>query len=170
LPYRFIYGSSAKSNKYYLENKSKAGRIKMFLNIITKLKVKTFLFISYLSVLLFPIFIFTYSYIENYQILKNEINNSNIILLEQIKDSIDSYISDFNKICLNLQVNKSVQLISYDEGTLDLRDHYTLYELKQALASYKVANIAISDILIYFKKTNVVVNTRTTYNTGLLPD
>ena len=141
----------------------------MFLNIITKLKVKTFLFISYLSVLLFPIFIFTYSYIENYQILKNEINNSNIILLEQIKDSIDSYISDFNKICLNLQVNKSVQLISYDEGTLDLRDHYTLYELKQALASYKVANIAISDILIYFKKTNVVVNTRTTYNTGLLP-
>ena len=137
MPYRFIYGSSAKSNKYYLENKSKAGRIKMFLNIITKLKVKTFLFISYLSVLLFPIFIFTYSYIENYQILKNEINNSNIILLEQIKDSIDSYISDFNKICLNLQVNKSVQLISYDEGALDLRDHYTLYELKQALASYK---------------------------------
>lgn len=68
----------------------------MFKNLINKINVRLvwiWLF-TYISVFCLPFIVCAYNYYQTYTIIKNEIEQNNLMLLEQVQVVIDNYIED----------------------------------------------------------------------------
>ena len=135
---------------------------------IKKSKILRTWMLSYLSILLLPILISSYAYVHTYNIIKTEINTNNKVLLEQIRDLIDSNIKDLSTISVKLQIDNLVNSLSYAEK-LENKHHLYMYQLKQDLGAYKAASGIIKEINLYFTNIKTILNTSDVINMDLLP-
>lgn len=124
--------------------------------------------LSYFSILLLPIIISSYAYLTTYNIIRNEIDTNNQILLDQIKDMIDSHMKDLSSTSINLQINNLVNSLSYAEK-FDNNHYLKIYQLKQIIGTYMSASNIVNEINIYFPHTKAILSSTTVNYFELLP-
>ena len=141
------------------------------INWITRVKSHPTLrnwILSYFSILLLPIIISSYAYLTTYNIIRNEIDTNNQILLDQIKDMIDSHMKDLSSTSINLQINNLVNSLSYAEK-FDNNHYLKMYQLKQVIGTHMSASNIVNEISIYFPHTKAILNSSTVNYFELLP-
>lgn len=124
--------------------------------------------ISYLSILLLPIIISGFVYIESTKIVEREINNNNVIMLKQIQKLIDKKIADINRLGLQIAWNPKLDSLLYNTKPMDFRGRFTITQIQKDFLTYKVANGFINDIYVYLHNSDMVINSITSYNIELL--
>ena len=116
---------------------------------------------SYISVLMIPIIISGFVYIEAASIVEKEINRADGALLKQLQQAIDTQMADIQKISLRTALSSNtVSLMYTKDGSTDLY-HYVAGKLNEELGLYKLSNDLIDNFYIYFKNTDYILSNET---------
>ncbi len=124
--------------------------------------------ISYLTILLIPIIISGFFYMESARIVEKEINSNNYIMLKQIQRSIDKKMLDVKRQSLQMARDAEIGSLVFSRAPLDSHGKYMISKVQDVLFSYWVANSYIDEIYIYLHDTDMIVSSRTSYSMDLL--
>jgi len=123
---------------------------------------------SYLIILLIPIALGSIAYIANGRVLEEEVGNSSIIMLKHISSSIDSGLTAIENMMYDISVNSRVVRFLSVEAPLDSDSRYRAYEILWDLSPYsRTKNIFIKDYYIYFKNSDFILTSSSTYTPDL---
>ena len=119
-------------------------------------KVYLKLFLSYLGVLIIPIFIasFIYNYTVNRIRIQAEHMNRN--LLETIKTDLDKELESIQKMTSHLRMDTSIQQLSRVKGEFTASDQLNLYYLFNDLSSVAMSEDFVNDVFVYFNNTQKI--------------
>lgn len=131
------------------------------------MKSKVFInfLISYVIILVIPITLLSsFIYVRFVNTLKDEVVNSMTGMLSQVKDIMDGHINNINNISAQIDGNKRVSPLLYD-GIVDNTDLFPdVQNAIEELKKYKVANSVISDIMLFFREDETVINDSSKYD------
>lgn len=116
---------------------------------------------SYISVLMVPIVISGFVYLEAANIVEKEINRTNMAMLRQVQQTIDSKMMDIQKISLQTALNPYTSSVVYAKNDGASNYHYLAGKLNEELRLYKLSNDIIDNFYIYFKNIDYVVSHET---------
>ncbi|GHT63869.1 putative HTH-type transcriptional regulator YtdP [Spirochaetia bacterium] len=81
--------------------------------------------------------------------IEREINNSNLLLLESVRDNIDRALAEINDLSMEILASPEIQEASaLSEG--DMAYYYKLYKAAQSLFNYKTLKSDFQSYYIYF--------------------
>lgn len=111
--------------------------------------IGTFL-LSYIIVLSIPVIIGITLYTMTFHLLQQEVQRSNLMMLEQSKDILDRRLGELDDIVNQFALNEDVQKFLRIENILeDPKELLKLKKAQQVLRPYRVSNNFIEDILIH---------------------
>ena len=98
------------------------------------------------------------------KLLIDEVVNSKLLLINQIKSDIDREIINLEKLTFQLSLQPKIKAVLY--ATSEDHDNYQLdfYESTRTISTFKVSNNIISDIWIELFRSNVILNDSYKYN------
>lgn len=108
-----------------------------------------------------PIFISGFVYLEAANIVEKEINRTNMAMLRQVQQAIDSKMMDIQKISLQTALNPYTSSIVYMRNDGSSHYHYLAGKLNEELRLYKLSNEIIDNFYIYFKNIDYVLSHET---------
>ena len=127
-------------------------------NLQFKKSIITLWFLSYIFVLLIPVFISGFVYNRTMRVLRNEIKQSNTFMLRQIRQNVDRLLSDVNRLQVEVSFNSKVrELLS----AKSLNDPYSLYVSHQVMSEfnrYVLSNPTVSNFYVYFNDIDRVLS------------
>ncbi|MDF2484059.1 MAG: AraC family transcriptional regulator [Herbinix sp.] len=124
-----------------------------------KTKRKTLLikwFLSYLFILVIPIFLSIGIYAYSLQITKGQANKMNDALMSSVKVGVDNHINEINKLFKRIALDLDVQSATIIKGKFTAKEQLTLYHLVNSLKNLNIVDDFIEDIFIYFNNTGTV--------------
>lgn len=114
--------------------------------------------VSYLIILIVPLFIGGFIYLKTVNLVNNQILKANNLYLSQLKQTFDVVLEDIDRISLEIGVtNKDVISLAMKDSILD-SDRLAIYNICRQLSQYKISKSYLEDIYIYLKKTDIVIN------------
>lgn len=116
--------------------------------------------LSYISILLIPILISIVIYAVTGKVVEDEINRSNLTLVNQIRQSMDNQLRDIERLSLEIAWNKNVEGLLGFKG--DFKDHRYITNL--AVRDFKVYSVAtglINNFYLYLKNGRFVITPTT---------
>jgi two-component system, response regulator YesN len=132
--------------------------IKLIKNKLVKRKSIMFTWtISYIIILLLPIFISIIMYTKVDTIVKDEINRANDFYLSQVQQHIDSIADDIKVMSVQVAYNYRIQELIPFKPSLDNDQYYKFYEGIRELSNYKISNSKINNFFIYLKSSNLIL-------------
>lgn len=126
--------------------------------------------ISYLVILLIPIATFIAVYTETRSLLQEEVNRSNMVLLAQVQESIDSQIRDISSIGSQLMADSQLTSFINNAAVQDVRWRLIALELIKNFNSTRVGNGLIRDLYVYIKDTDIAVSSNSLIRKQFLYD
>jgi AraC-like DNA-binding protein len=120
--------------------------------------------ISYALILLIPLSVSAFAYREAAKMMSEDVLNSNMSMLEQTRDVVDSRLEEVNKIVNQLSLNTKVRSLGNLKSPLEANDHYNLRELTRELMKYTVTDDFISTFFITYKNSGIVVSPTSYYD------
>lgn len=117
-------------------------------------------FMSYILILLITFLLNLYAYTKIEEHLLQQIDTSNMELLQNRKQSIDSLQSIINNLAVQLAYDETVQEM-LSETALTEKYKYDLLTVRNKIESWRYSNVEIDDIYIYFRNTDYIVGTKT---------
>ncbi len=122
---------------------------------------------SYFSVLIIPILISGFLFVESTRIVENEINRANANLLKQVQQTIDNQLMDIEKLSIQIAWNDRLQgLMNVREP---LKSHHR-YAITQIIKDFKVYSVAlgfINNFYVYLGNTDIVLSPNSMYDAQL---
>jgi len=120
--------------------------------------------LSYISVFLIPLLLGIIIYGETQRMVKKDIINNNMLMLEQIRDVVDGRLKEITKMATQLSLNPKVSYFS-NIGTLadNQSIYYNIWDFTRDLKSYTVTDEFVSSFFIWFRKSNMVITPNTSY-------
>lgn len=116
--------------------------------------------VSYALILLIPVVISIFIYIQAARVVEAEINNSNLFLLKRVQQRMDGLIEDAvrlsQEISLNTRVNQLLRLDGAGKA-----NPYEVYLAVQELKAYTLLNNSIEDFYIYYKNLDLALSSYT---------
>lgn len=112
--------------------------------------------LSYVLIILIPVTMTGLAYWQAKRIIEDEINNSNTLMLENIRDSLDSTLSQLDKFSTEIEADQYVR-DAYQMKTMDSSSYYTLYMAASAFSHYKILSGVIQNSYVYLKDIKMVV-------------
>jgi two-component system, response regulator YesN len=112
---------------------------------------------SYLLMLIIPVLIGSFSFIQFSQMINSETEKYNLSLLKQSQRVLDDRLRNIEEMAINLSSDSQVQRFVNATEQMDAVDKYNLSKLIESLARYKNTNQVIHSIYIYFPKSGSVV-------------
>lgn len=120
--------------------------------------------VSYLIILLIPVFIGTLVYKEAIKIVESDVKASNLSLLNQCRDIIDQQLISIdimkNQISLSPQLNLSLK--RSDIKQLDF--YYEMRKLMNELRPYSLSVSIVDNFFIYMKNPNYIISPLMAYD------
>ncbi len=114
--------------------------------------------LSYLIILLIPVFIGTLVYKEAIKIVESDVETSNLSMLGQCRDIIDQQLSSLdimkNQIGLSQQLNLSLKI----SGVKQLDFYYEMRKLMDQLRPYTLSSNIVDDFFIYMNRPNYIIS------------
>jgi two-component system response regulator YesN len=117
----------------------------------------TSILFSYLLMLIIPLLIETFSYVQYSNLINKETEIYNLSLLKQSQRVLDDRLQSIEEMTMNLSLDTQVQRFINVTENMDAVDKYNMSELIKSLASYKKTNSFIDGVYIYFPKSGSVV-------------
>lgn len=115
--------------------------------------------VSYLIILLIPVFIGILVYKEAVKIVESDVKASNLSMLGQCRDIIDQQLAAVDimkgQIGLAPQLNLSLK---HDSGTRELSFYYEMRKLMDQLRPYSLSGNIVDSFFIYMKEPNYVIS------------
>lgn len=112
--------------------------------------------LSYTIVLTVTITIFLIVYTQIERIVSTELSSSNVSLLRQVQQSMDSQFADMQRLSLEIALNKKLVSMQESSGDFNANNRFTLYEIVNDLAIYKAVNGFADKFFVYLKKSDTV--------------
>ena len=132
-----------------MQEKNRAGRYSV---------LKSF-FLSYLLILMVPIFFGAAIYLQAEKIIEDEINNSNTVMLEQSRQALDVALEDMNRLISQITINKRFRaLIGIEKRDLTNVDYYNVFQSVSDYQYYKVFTSYMEDYVLYLNKIDKVLS------------
>lgn len=120
--------------------------------------------ISYIFILIIPLFLGAYVYIEAIGIIRYEIDRAHTSSLKQIKTLVDGRIQDIERIYTEIALNDKVNSIMYLDTEPQPFHRYTMTEILRDFRKFTVSNELIEGIFIYFADSNFIISNNGAYN------
>jgi AraC-like DNA-binding protein len=124
--------------------------------------------LSYLSVLLIPILLSIAIYYNTAGIIKDEINNANSSMLQQIQQVIDGHMQDVKQLKSQIELDNNLQNVINITGDFDASDKLNLLKMISDFHTFKNANSYIDDFFIYFDNQGSVITPSAYYEKAII--
>lgn len=132
-----------------------------------KSKVFTSFLISYVIILVIPITLLSgFIYVRFANTLKDEVVNSTIGMLSQVRDVMDGHINNINNISAQIDANKRIRPLLYSKQISDANLFPDVQNAIEELRNYKVVNSIISNIMLFFRDSEVVITDSSKYDSS----
>ncbi|MFE5324524.1 helix-turn-helix domain-containing protein [Paenibacillus sp. NPDC056579] len=112
---------------------------------------------SYLLMLIIPLSIETFSYMQYSQLIHKETEMYNRSMLKQAQRVLDDRLQSIEEVTMNLSYDTEVQRFVNVTENMDALDKYNLSKLINTIDRYKKTNSFIHGIYIYYPKSGSVV-------------
>jgi AraC-like DNA-binding protein len=119
--------------------------------------------LSYVFILLIPLFIGLQSYNIGAGIVKADIKNSNISMLNQTKDIVDTQLQQVETLSMQINANPRVKALLKLKHPLNDSTYYDFSLALKDLSPYMINRDFISNFYIYLNNTNYVLTNETVY-------
>ncbi|NMA95362.1 MAG: AraC family transcriptional regulator [Clostridiales bacterium] len=126
--------------------------------------------VSYMSILLIPMLISGFVYIEASKIIERDTNRANWALIRQTKQAIDSDLADIEKLSLQIALNSKVDSLLYAKPPHSARHHYIRASFIEDLSSYIATNSIVDKFYVYFSNSDIIITPTSVYSPRLLFD
>ncbi len=113
-------------------------------------------FLSYLFILIIPIFLSIGIYTYSLKITKSQSSKMNDALMGSVKVEVDNHINEINKLFKRIALDPDVQAATIVKDKFTAKEQIPLYHLVNSLKNLSVADEFIEDIFIYFNNTGTV--------------
>ena len=143
------------------------------MKIISLFKNKSILkswLLSYFSILLIPILISSIVYIKSSDIIKQEITETNAILLKQVQQVVDNKLMDIERLSFQISWNSKLKGLMYIKDQMQPQHRYTITQLLKEFSLQKMSNGFVDDFFIYFKNSNMILCSDNNYEANLLKE
>ncbi|GLC30889.1 helix-turn-helix domain-containing protein [Clostridium omnivorum] len=114
--------------------------------------------VSYIVILLLPIFISIIMYAKVDSLVKDEINRANDFYLSQVQQYMDSIADNIKLMSVQLAYNDRIQELIPVKAPFDDNQYYSFYEGVKELSNYKIANSSINNFFIYLNNSDFIMN------------
>jgi AraC-like DNA-binding protein len=112
---------------------------------------------SYVILFFLPLIISLVMFLKVDGTIEKEEKRSNLLVLKQIRQYMDTLVSDVDKLAMDLSSYYKVQQIRSFNGELKLDERLKIFELNKELNN-RIFNDSILNVYIFFKRINTVVN------------
>lgn len=120
--------------------------------------------VSYILIILIPVAVTGIVYYIAKNTIEEEINSSNELLLEKLKDNMDNTLSDIERFSAEVASSQNIQdVLSIDKLDNDAH-YYTIYKAANSLSNYRIFNSTLKRFYIYFNNLNTVISRGTIYS------
>lgn len=123
---------------------------------------------SYISILLIPILISSIVYLKSSDIIKQEITETNAILLRQVQQVVDNKLADIERLSFQIAWNSKLKGLMYIKDELQPQHRYTIAQLLKEFGIQKMSNGFVNEFYIYLENSNMILSSDTNYNANLL--
>lgn len=114
--------------------------------------------ISYLIILLIPVFIGALVYIEAIKVVESDIQTSNLSMLGQCRDIMDQQLATIDIMKSQIGLTPQLNLSLRESGTKDLKFYYEMRKLMDQLRPYSLNDNLADNFFIYMKNPNYVIS------------
>ncbi len=129
----------------------------MFHSIIKDKSVIYGWIISYILIILVPIFGTGIVYYISNDAIVEEINNSNDLVVRNVRDTMDSIINDVERLSIEIASNRSILNVLDIAKLDDNSPNYTLYKAANELSNYRVFNSGKNRLYIYYDNMKKII-------------
>lgn len=102
-------------------------------------------------------------YYRTFNLLENEATQSNLQLLEQVKDMLDRRLSEIDNIARQITNEPRVMSFQQVDNPFDGPNTYRVIDMQKGLYNYSASNNFIIDYFLLFKKSNLAVSSNMIY-------
>ncbi len=114
--------------------------------------------ISYLIILLIPVFIGTLVYREAIKIVESDVETSNLSMLGQCRDIMDQQLAAIDIMKNQIGLSPQLYLSLRNSGTKQLNFYYEMRKLMDQLRPYTLSGNIVDDFFIYMKNPNYIIS------------
>ncbi|MCI9625447.1 MAG: helix-turn-helix domain-containing protein [Clostridia bacterium] len=125
--------------------------------------------ISYLIIICVAFFCSTGIYLMIGAVVKQEVNRSNTVILENVRLSTDTYINDMQKMAMDIRNNSLVNTI-YNNELNETEFSYLSTQIQKELSRYQTMNTNIDTIYLYLKERDYVIATNRSVDADTMYD
>ncbi|WP_094551168.1 helix-turn-helix domain-containing protein [Petroclostridium xylanilyticum] len=119
--------------------------------------------LSYICILLLPLFVGLQSYQVALSIVKEDIRKSNLSMLNQTKEIVDHQLQQVETLSMQIATNSRINALLNLKQPLNHSAYYDFSVAIRDLSRYMINRDFISSVYIYLKNTNYVVTHETLY-------
>lgn len=118
--------------------------------------------LSYLLILLIPIFVLSFAYNEFIKTMEYSSMKSNLSMLEQTRDTLDRRLGEIDSVINQIALNSKVRNLMYVNDSP--ANHITaINAASKELLPFAVSNKFIYNFYVYFKNSNIILSPYTSY-------
>lgn len=119
--------------------------------------------LSYIVILLIPLLTGMISYNEAVRLVEKDAREANLSLLEQTKDILDKRFDEIDSIVTQIANSTKIKRMMNVNGPLEGANAFIMYDALRDLSYYIVRNNFIADFFIYFKNSDIIISSRSSY-------
>jgi two-component system response regulator YesN len=116
------------------------------------------LLITYLLVLIIPVFIGGVAYILVGSVVEKEINEANASLIKHVRDLVDSRLRDVEQLSVQIALSGRINSAITSDRRFEELDSFSYYKIIEEMKSFGVNKYYISDYYVYLKNTEVILS------------
>lgn len=131
-------------------------------------KIKSLFFswlFSYLLIILITIIISIFAYGVSLNVIRSETNRAHMESLNQVKQVIDSKISDIQRISVEASLNERINSFVNLRSPISTDNRLAMIKVIKDMKTYKTANGFIGNLYIYFRTNNFIISSEARYDT-----
>ncbi|WP_422657783.1 helix-turn-helix domain-containing protein [Paenibacillus sp. EC2-1] len=121
-------------------------------------------FLSHSLILLIPIMIGLFVYLQVRQLVETEINRANAALLQQVKQVLDGQIESVNRMSVQTAFLPQVRGLLYANQPLAEEDRYSITLALKEFKGLTMAHEMVTDSYVYYKRGNFVLSQSALYD------
>lgn len=125
--------------------------------------------ISYLIIICVAFFCSTGIYLTIGTVVKQEVDRSNTVILENVRLSTDAYINDMQKMVMDIRNNSLLNTL-YSSELDETEFSYLSTQIQKELSRYQAMNTNIDTIYLYLKERDYVIATNRSVDADTMYD
>ncbi|MEH7272930.1 hypothetical protein V7125_04780, partial [Neobacillus vireti] len=117
---------------------------------IEKIKIFRKFLLSYLLILIIPLFTSLIIYQVSIHIIKDYASENSKNLLNQTKDMIDQKNDEIENFVYQMSLNPEINQLMYRKSNTDINIAYDIYKVQNSINPYWYTNKLFNNFYIYF--------------------